>query len=873
MNDNYTNKVKKLLENAEKIAKDKKFKIITTSDIFLEIIKDGNNIAVKVLQIMNANLNEIREDVENYQSNTNSERSPSSVDNIEYNSQIKYILNNSKIESELKDETETNSFHILLSILRNDQTELAKILHDKGIGYHNAMSVYFNIVKPKYQSNLDENLFKDEEFNQINQLIKNIYEIKNEKKEDDFELKSDFDFKNMKANNDNENEKGKGILRNTIIIKDKKKPTSKTPVLDNFSTDLTKQAKNNKFDPIIGRDLEIKRIIQILCKRKKNNPILIGEPGVGKTAVVEGLAQKIVEGEVPQALINKRFISLDLNSLVAGTKYRGQFEERMKSLIQEIYANPEIIVFIDEIHTLIGAGGAIGTLDTANILKPALAKGEFKVIGATTLEEYRHIEKDGALERRFQKIVINEPSKDETYLILQNLRPRYEKFHFVRYSDDILKSIIELSDMYLSYRNFPDKAIDVLDEVGVKSFLNSDKNLSQKILKNQGLIVKYKDDLNRNSNENNFESAIILRDKISLLEKELENEFKKIEKKVTLDEVKSVISVISDVPIEKISSNSQINLSNISKQIKQKIIGQDEAIDTLVRSLQRNYFGLKKVNKPIGSFIFVGQTGVGKTETARSLSRLLFQSEDALIRLDMSEYSEKFTATRLFGAPPGYVGYENGGFLTEKIKNKPYAVILLDEIEKAHPEIYNSLLQILDNGFATDSLGKKIDFRNTIILMTSNLGSKKIIENASPLGFQTESSESEKIEQQKKIYLEAIKKYFSPEFLNRLDKVITFNTIQEKDYKKILKNYCDEIVSKLALKSIILNIDNSIFTHLIEKLKKQNQGVRFMERLVTELIEDKVIDFILKQKATKKKIALNIKFLSKENEIEVQIEK
>jgi ATP-dependent Clp protease ATP-binding subunit ClpC len=644
---------------------------------------------------------------------------------------------------------------------------------------------------------------------------------------------------------------------NKTASSSKKGVKSKTPVLDNFGRDLTKLAEENKLDPVVGRTKEIERVSQILSRRKKNNPLLIGEPGVGKSAIAEGLALRIVQKKVSRILYNKKVITLDLASLVAGTKYRGQFEERMKAVMNELEKNREIILFIDEIHTIVGAGGATGSLDASNMFKPALARGEVQCIGATTLDEYRqHIEKDGALERRFQKVIVEPTTIDETIEILQNIRERYEDHHNVRYTDEALTACVSLSNRYISDRFLPDKAIDAMDEAGSrvhiinmnvpKQILELEKKLEDvRVLKNE--VVK----------KQRYEEAAKLRDDEKRLEKELEDgqaaweeESKQHREVVDAEQVADVISMMSGVPVTKIATAESNKLAKLPNELKKKLIGQDDAVDKVAKAIQRNRAGLKDPNKPIGSFIFLGQTGVGKTQLTKVLAKELFDSEDALIRIDMSEYMEKFAISRLVGAPPGYVGYEEGGQLTEKVRRKPYAVILLDEIEKAHPDIFNMLLQVLDDGYLTDSLGRKIDFRNTIIIMTSNIGARQIKDFGQGVGFGTAAKKAQEGDHNRAVIEKALKKAFAPEFLNRIDDVVVFNTLEKEDIHKIIDIELVKVVHRIEELGYKIELSKEAKEFIADKGFDKEYGARPLKRAIQKYIEDLLAEEIVNNRLT-----------------------
>ena len=635
-----------------------------------------------------------------------------------------------------------------------------------------------------------------------------------------------------------------------MMSKKKSQSDSSTPVLDNFSRDLIKLAEQGKLDPVIGREKEIIRIAQILSRRKKNNPIIIGEPGCGKTAIIEGLAMKIFSGDCPKNLMDKRIVNLDINSVVAGTKYRGQFEERLKVIIEELGANPNIIVFIDEIHTIVGAGNASGSLDASNIFKPALARGEIQCIGATTLDEYRkNFEKDGALERRFQKVIVEGASMEETFQILLNSKDRYESFHKVSYSDEVLKACVKLAERYITDREFPDKAFDILDEVGARCQL--DMKIPQVIeeLKIKASEIKQlKIDVVK---KQNYEQAAELRDKERKIIAKLDSEKKKFEedmskskREITLELVYDVVSTMTKIPVNKMSVDDTKALVDLDKTLQQKVVGQDEAVLKIVKSIRRNRLGIKDPNRPIGSFIFLGSTGVGKTHLAKQLAKEIFGTEDSLIRVDMSEYQEKHTISKLVGAPPGYVGYDEGGQLTEQVKNKPYSVILFDEVEKAHKDIFSILLQIMDDGHVTDSLGRKINFRNTMIIMTSNLGVKKLQDFGTGIGFG--SSKYSNDEKKKEVLMKEMKNFFSPEFLNRIDDIITFNSLSNEDIKKIAEIEVKKLFSRLTDMNYKINYDQSVIDFISKVGYDDTYGARPLKRAIQDKIEDLISEEVLK---------------------------
>ena len=637
-----------------------------------------------------------------------------------------------------------------------------------------------------------------------------------------------------------------------MMSKKQKSGDTSTPVLDNFSRDLNKLAEAGKLDPVIGRDREILRIAQILSRRKKNNPIILGEPGCGKTAIVEGLAMKIVNGDCPRNLLDKRLVNLDLTSVVAGTKYRGQFEERMKVIIEELQANPNIIVFIDEIHTLVGSGNSSGSMDGSNIFKPALARGELQVIGATTLDEFRkNIEKDGALERRFQKVIVDPSTVTETIQILKNVRDKYETYHKVTYSDEVIETCVKLADRYITDREFPDKAFDILDEVGARMQTELKvpeviEDLKRKAaeLKQQKLDVVKKQ---------NYEQAAQLRDKEKKLLDKLDQEKQKFEEQMTkdkqkvgMDDVYDVVSNMTKIPVNKMSTDDTKALLNLDKHIVGTVIGQDAAVIKVAKSIKRNRLGIKDPNRPIGSFVFLGSTGVGKTHLAKQLAKEMFGSEDALIRVDMSEYQEKHTVSKLVGAPPGYVGYEEGGLLTEKVKNKPYSVILFDEVEKAHKDVFTILLQILDDGHVTDSLGRKINFKNTLIILTSNLGVKKLQDFGTGIGFSNNTYSNE--EAKKDILMKEMKNFFSPEFINRIDDTIVFNSLSQEDIKKITDIELKKLMKRLDEMKYKITYDESLLNYLSKIGYDEVYGARPLKRAIQDKVEDLLSEEVLTDK-------------------------
>jgi len=657
------------------------------------------------------------------------------------------------------------------------------------------------------------------------------------------------------------------------------KTSSDTPVLDNFGIDLTKAAEEGRLDPVVGREREIERLAQILSRRKKNNPVLIGEPGVGKSAIAEGLALRIIKKNVSRVLFNKRVVALDLASIVAGTKYRGQFEERMKAILNELSKNDNIILFIDEIHTIVGAGGATGSLDAANMLKPALARGEIQCIGATTLDEYRqHIEKDGALERRFQKVIVEPTSIEETIHILHNIKERYEEHHNVNYTDDAIDACVKLTNRYISDRHLPDKAIDALDESGSRVHI-SNIVVPEKILALEKQLEETKKEKMTAVKNQNFEKAASFRDREKDLLDMIEQEKKKWEKELAVnretvdaEKVAEVVAMMTGVPVQRIAQTEGTRLLQMADELKGSVIGQDEAIQKVVKSIQRNRAGLKDPNKPIGTFIFLGPTGVGKTQLAKVLAKFLFDTTDNLVRIDMSEYMEKFSVSRLVGAPPGYVGYEEGGQLTEKVRRKPYSVVLLDEIEKAHPDVFHIMLQVLDEGQLTDSLGRRVDFRNTIVILTSNIGTRQISEFGHGIGFDTQAKKSTRDEQTKSILQKALQKTFAPEFLNRIDDVIMFNSLSKEDINKIIDLELKGLYDRVKSLGYTLKIATPARDFIAERGWDANYGARPLKRAIQKYLEDPMAEILIK--ATQQDgDTIYVGFNSAKSEIKIKIQK
>jgi ATP-dependent Clp protease ATP-binding subunit ClpC len=775
--------------------------------LFLGILRDGEGVATDILENLGINLALLKIELEK------KIRSDKAIDPRAELQMLKSTEKALKIiyleARSFKSET-ANSGHLLLSILKDTDSLITNILNDLGVNYY--------VVKSQLQD------YKQPE------------------------AKSDF----PEQDDDEDDSLSKGSSGSQAS---KKSPQSKsdTPVLDNFGIDITKLAEENSLDPIVGRENEIERLAQILSRRKKNNPILIGEPGVGKSAIAEGLALRIIQKKVSRILFDKRVVSLDIASIVAGTKYRGQFEERMKAILNELAKVNNVILFIDEIHTIVGAGGATGSLDAANMLKPALARGEIQCIGATTLDEYRqHIEKDGALERRFQKIMVEPTSMDETIEILHNIKSRYEDHHNVSYTDEAIAACVKLTSRYITDRYLPDKAIDALDEAGSRVHI-ANINVPERIIKLEEKIEKTREEKINAVKSQNFELAANHRDKeknlLQLLEKEKEEwEKELVNQRETVDEnkVAEVVAMMSGVPVTRIAQAEGKRLMNMGKDLRGKVIGQEEAIGKIVKAIQRNRAGLKDPNRPIGSFIFLGPTGVGKTQLAKVLATYLFDSIDSLIRIDMSEYMEKFSVSRLVGAPPGYVGYEEGGQLTEKVRRKPYAVVLLDEIEKAHPDVYHILLQLLDEGRLTDSLGRSVDFKNTIIIMTSNIGSRQLKDFGRGVGFSTNKASEDENEHAKYIIQKALKQTFAPEFLNRVDDVVMFNSLNKKEIGLIIELEIKDLYARVESLNYKLKISTAAKDFIAEKGWDPLFGARPLKRAIQKYLEDEMAEIIIK---------------------------
>jgi ATP-dependent Clp protease ATP-binding subunit ClpC len=806
MDNNFSAQVKEIIsfsrEEALRLGND----FIGTEHLVLGLIRDGENTAVAILKKCNVDLYELRREIE-LAIKDKSGKNIANINSLPLTRQAEKVIRVTVLEAKALKSPTVETEHLMLSILKNKENIATQILN---------------------QFEVDYDLFR----NELGIVTSNNPNPKSEfNDEDDFENEEKFQQAKQKQQGNSK---------------------SKTPVLDNFGRDITKLAELNSLDPIIGREAEIERVSQILSRRKKNNPILIGEPGVGKTAIVEGLALRIVQRKVSRVLFDKRVISLDLAALVAGTKYRGQFEERMKAIMNELEKNRDVILFIDEMHTIVGAGGASGSLDASNIFKPALARGELQCIGASTLDEYRmYIEKDGALDRRFQKVLIEPPSVEDSIKILANIKDKYEDFHNVTYDDVAVEACVKLSDRYVTDRLLPDKAIDVLDEVGARVHLKN-INVPENILSFEKQIEEIKLEKNKVVKSQRFEEAAALRDNEKRLQEDLEKAKSQWEEEskhkrypITEEDIAEVVSMMTGIPVKRMVQAETEKLRKMADDLNGAVIGQDNAIQKVVKAIQRNRVGLKDPKKPIGTFIFLGPTGVGKTELARALARHMFDSDEALIRIDMSEYMEKFTVSRLIGAPPGYVGYEEGGQLTEKVRRKPYSVVLLDEIEKAHPDIYNILLQVLDDGQLTDGLGRKIDFKNTLIIMTSNIGVRQLKDFGDGVGFATATRVANSEENSKAIIEKSLKKTFSPEFLNRIDDVVIFNSLSKEDIHVIIDILMKNVLKRLNNIGFNLEITDEAKDFIADKGYDVQFGARPLHRAIQKYLEDPLAEEIL----------------------------
>ena len=811
MNNQFTQRVSDIIMYSKEEANRLRNSYIGPEHLLLGLIREGEGKAIEILFNLQINLQDIKNQLEAIVKN-NAENDTTYDENISFNEKASKVLKLCILEAKLLRNIAADSEHILLAIMKVKDNAAFHVLESNGVTYEKIKLT----LQPDTHAGLGFSEDEDE----------------------------DEDIRQSPSGN-------KSNAAQQQARPAQKKPANDTPVLDNFGTDMTKAAEEGKLDPVVGRVKEIERLAQILSRRKKNNPILIGEPGVGKSAIVEGLALRIVEKKVSRILFDKRVIALDMTAVVAGTKYRGQFEERIRSILNELKKNPNIILFIDEIHTIVGAGSAAGSMDAANMLKPALARGEIQCIGATTLDEYRqNIEKDGALERRFQKVIVEPTTAEETLQILKNIKDKYEDHHNVNYTDAALEACVKLTDQYITDRNFPDKAIDALDEAGSRVHLTN-ITAPKEIEEQEKLIDEMKSLKNEAVRLQNFELAASYRDKekeytnqLDTLKEEWEKSLKENRETVDDEQIAEVVSMMSGVPVQRMAQAEGMKLLGMKDDLLSKVIGQDKAIATLVKAIQRSRVGLKDPNKPIGTFMFLGPTGVGKTHLAKELAKLMFGSADALIRIDMSEYMEKFTVSRLVGAPPGYVGYEEGGQLTEKVRRKPYSIVLLDEIEKAHPDVFNILLQVMDEGRLTDSYGRTVDFKNTIVIMTSNIGTRQLKEFGKGIGFAAQVRTDDK-EYSRNVITKALNKSFAPEFINRLDEIITFDQLDLDALTRIIDIELKGLYSRVENIGYKLVIDEDAKKFVATKGYDVQFGARPLKRAIQNNLEDGISELIL----------------------------
>jgi len=812
---------------------------IAPEHLLLGILREGEGVAIDILVSLGANLYQLKKDIESVIAPPGPLK-VTDTENIPLLKTSERILKLVYLEAKSLKKNTIDTGHLLLAIMKDENAAVTKVLFDHSIDYDRAK-------RELMSEHLSEN--------------------------EDSEPRADYpqeDDEQMGSFGPQGSGKGQGSESGP-------KSNSETPVLDNFGVDLTKAAEEDRLDPIVGREKEIERLAQILSRRKKNNPILIGEPGVGKSAIVEGLALRIIQKKVSRVLFGKRVVTLDLAAIVAGTKYRGQFEERMKAILNELSKTSNVVLFIDEIHTIVGAGGATGSLDAANMLKPALARGDIQCIGATTLDEYRqHIEKDGALERRFQKVMVEPTSAEETFEILNNIKERYEDHHNVIYTPEAIDACVKLTNRYISDRHLPDKAIDALDESGSRVHI-SNIHVPERIIELEKKIEETKKEKIKAVKNQNFEKAASFRDKEKELLEMLEDEKVKWEKELTrnrqvvdADKVAEVVAMMTGVPVQRIALEEGQRLLKMGDELKGSVIGQDEAIEKVVKSIQRNRAGLKDPNKPIGTFIFLGPTGVGKTQLAKVLAQYLFDSANNLIRIDMSEYMEKFSVSRLVGAPPGYIGYEEGGQLTEKVRRRPYSVVLLDEIEKAHPDVYNILLQVLDEGQLTDSLGRRVDFRNTIVIMTSNIGTRQLKDFGQGVGFSTKAKQETTNEYARSIIQNALKKAFSPEFLNRIDDVVIFNTLSRENIHSIIDIELKGLYNRILAMGYLIKMSDAAKDYIAEKGYDVQFGARPLKRAIQKYLEDPMAEVIIKS-PMKEGDTIAISFNKKSEEVHIRV--
>ena len=821
MNNPFSQRISDVIQFSKEEANRLRNNYIGPEHLLLGLIREGEGKAVQILKDLYVDLEMVKKTLEN--DLRSSAVTPENYsEDITFDEKASKILKMSILESRILKSPATDTEHMLLAIMRENQNKASQILEENEVTYQKVMDKL--VPKAEPQSGLDFGEDEEEEEEGIRRQPTGNGE-------------SSFFSQEAKQTTRTQQQK----------------PNNDTPVLDSFGTDMTKAASEGKLDPIVGREKEIERLAQILSRRKKNNPILIGEPGTGKTAIVEGLAHRIIEKKVSRILFDKRVIALDMTAVVAGTKYRGQFEERIRAILNELKKNPNIILFIDEIHNIVGAGSAAGSMDAANMLKPALARGEIQCIGATTLDEYRqNIEKDGALERRFQKVIVEPTTPEETLQILQNIKEKYEEHHNVTYTDEALEACVKLTDRYITDRNFPDKAIDAMDEAGLRVHL---KNITvpKEIEQQEQMIDEARTHKNEAVRLQDFELAASFRDREKSLMSELEDmkqrweeSLKENRETVDKEQIADVVSMISGIPVQRMAQAEGIRLKGMKEQLLAKVIAQDKAVDTLVKAIQRSRVGLKDPNKPIGTFLFLGPTGVGKTHLAKELAKQMFGSADALIRIDMSEYMEKFTVSRLVGAPPGYVGYEEGGQLTEKVRRKPYSIVLLDEIEKAHSDVFNLLLQVMDEGRLTDSYGRTVDFKNTVIIMTSNIGTRQLKEFGKGIGFAAQTRTDDK-EYSRSVITKALNKSFAPEFINRLDEIITFDQLDINALEKIIDIELKGLYERMESLGYKLVIDDAAKRFVASKGYDVQFGARPLKRSIQNNLEDGLAELILNE--------------------------
>lgn len=821
MNNPFSQRISDVIQFSKEEANRLRNNYIGPEHLLLGLIREGEGKAVQILKDLYVDLEMVKKTLEN--DLRSSAVTPENYsEDITFDEKASKILKMSILESRILKSPATDTEHMLLAIMRENQNKASQILEENEVTYQKVMDKL--VPKAEPQSGLDFGEDEEEEEEGIRRQPTGNGE-------------SSFFSQEAKQTTRTQQQK----------------PNNDTPVLDSFGTDMTKAASEGKLDPIVGREKEIERLAQILSRRKKNNPILIGEPGVGKSAIVEGLALRIIEKKVSRILFDKRVIALDMTAVVAGTKYRGQFEERIRAILNELKKNPNIILFIDEIHNIVGAGSAAGSMDAANMLKPALARGEIQCIGATTLDEYRqNIEKDGALERRFQKVIVEPTTPEETLQILQNIKEKYEEHHNVTYTDEALEACVKLTDRYITDRNFPDKAIDAMDEAGSRVHL---KNITvpKEIEQQEQMIDEARTHKNEAVRLQDFELAASFRDREKSLMSELEDmkqrweeSLKENRETVDKEQIADVVSMISGIPVQRMAQAEGIRLKGMKEQLLAKVIAQDKAVDTLVKAIQRSRVGLKDPNKPIGTFLFLGPTGVGKTHLAKELVKQMFGSADALIRIDMSEYMEKFTVSRLVGAPPGYVGYEEGGQLTEKVRRKPYSIVLLDEIEKAHSDVFNLLLQVMDEGRLTDSYGRTVDFKNTVIIMTSNIGTRQLKEFGKGIGFAAQTRTDDK-EYSRSVITKALNKSFAPEFINRLDEIITFDQLDINALEKIIDIELKGLYERMESLGYKLVIDDAVKRFVASKGYDVQFGARPLKRSIQNNLEDGLAELILNE--------------------------